>query len=111
MNKTKTKTIIIVAVAALLAVIILSCSIFGMLGSREYDTDWMVGKPMWLIKLRYGGFDYTHEMAPYANIHAYHVGIKEEKYEHILYDQWVWLTFDETNTCTEATTQDRSVWE
>lgn len=28
---------------------------------ENYDTDWMEGKPVWLIKLRYGEFDYESE--------------------------------------------------
>ena len=61
MNKTKKTVIIITSVAVLLAVFILSCAVIGMQKSNGYDTDWMVGKPMWLIKLRYGGFDYENE--------------------------------------------------
>ena len=109
MNKTKKTVIIFTSVAVLLVVIVLSCSVIGMFRSGDIDTDWMVGKPMWLIKLRYGGFDYTHENAPYANIHAYNAGIKENKYEPGRYEQWVWVIFDQNNTCTQATTQSHSV--
>lgn len=110
MNKTKKTVIIITLLAVLLAVFILSCAVIGMQKSNGYDTDWMVGKPMWLIKLRYGGFDYTHENAPYANIYAYNAGIKENKYEPGRYEQWVWVIFDGTNTCTHAKAQNKSVF-
>lgn len=110
MNKTKKAVIIITSVAVLLAVFILFCSVIGMQKSNGYDTDWMVGKPMWLIKLRYGGFDYTHENAPYANIHAYYVGVKDRENEPGRYEQWVWVIFDGTDTCTHAIVKNESVF-
>ena len=58
---TRSKIFIISAVAITLAVIVLSGVVLSLFMPENYDTDWMVGKPMWLIKLRYGEFDYENE--------------------------------------------------
>ena len=61
MNKTKKTVIIITSLAVFLAVIVLSGVVLSLFMPENYDTDWMKGKPMWLIKLRYGEFDYENE--------------------------------------------------
>lgn len=58
---TRSKIFIISAVAITLAVIVLSGVVLSLFMPENYDTDWMKGKPVWLIKLRYGGFDYENE--------------------------------------------------
>lgn len=57
------KTIILLVVAAVLVGVIMSVSIIKTTSAKNYNVDWMEGKPLWLIEVRYGEFDFINDEA------------------------------------------------
>lgn len=93
----KTKIFIISAVAITLAVIAVSAVILSAVMSETYNTDWMEGKPLWLIEFRYGGFDFENDQ-----LCGYFVRVHRDLFGDVTGETKVLIYYNEKGICTGA---------